>query len=1453
MADIKYNLTPTAPTGYRDFTPQDINLSTEVLLPAEFNRSQHIIQLHIYNPTGERLFSVADYRNAKELSDSASAGKTGTDALYIDPIEDSKAYGFTTGNVNLNYLFLKPLLPVGLAIKELSSDRTELKVTPTGTVDNLQQVVQDLKTRFTSDVYFDELRLDFGNNVQLIGINIDQDNTGNILIKLYEPLPSTIQLKTVFRLLEEVANPVAYYVTATVTPTVPTANFLKGPNFNIEVDGSPSISTEYLDYNELYSYPVTSSYHQALTLLSGSDVRINVDYTDYTNFVHFSSAYERLVNFKYKLDLVTNYEDQKAATGSLSNTQTAVTQSNLKYDNLITGIISKFDGYEKYLYFESSSKSWPKSSSTRPYLNLPSTDAAATAWFVAQAESASLYDELNESRLVSSIPEFIRQDSENAPYSLFLDMIGQHFDNLWIYAKGVTDKYDADNRLDYGVSRDFIEATLKSFGVKLYSSNFSTGNLASMLIGEWYDSGSEYISTFVTASNEPTPDSNILHETYKRLYHNLPYLLKTKGTERGLRALINSFGIPSGSLEVKAYGGVERPGVTPYFASGLPEGDKLRLSNTGSIVPGETLSQYVSIQKDDNKFTQDLHTVEVGFSPSYNVDNFISGGITGSFNIDQYIGDPRYLYSKNYSNDTNGNLYKVAETLLSGSNSYDVFDFIRLIKFFDNQLFKMVGDFLPARDVVTSGVIIKPHVLNRSKIQSAQTSYTRPEYTASIDTLFVTGSDGGVINEYSTAHTASIQTLVGELTQIRNTEVEKINGELGGSTLDLYSGSLNEANVFKQFNAQEITYDYIEYLEGDSPTVTEDDFLTQLPVSIGKMYTFRAYQPKGGYHYLKYILFRNVSANGVNVKEAVRVLEEIYVNGVKYSFAEKNVTESTTLLTLADPGGGFFANPAAFPTSQVTVPVILSPFFTARFDNSDYNALFNNASLVANTGIVQKVDYSDNPLVPINLAGLLTNTAEKSDMQEYVHNSAGYVRGRYKGHQLNAVAINKYTVGDISYGTTPVLESTTPYFCIFDFISGFSPEHNKANAIVIGYIVDEEGNLTTPDATVALNLLKQGFPANSEFEVSIKNANIGGSEATLLGNHSVLRSGTRLEPLLFSYTAPTYLNPVFSTGNKLEFRADPTLATYNARATGSNQSITNLNIEDVTKVTFGKELQDDAGYYNPGTSIYTFGSDTEQQVKFTAVFTVSGDGWPNPYGGDPGLAEVRLEVATDGGTFDPAFTTTLASKQFTYINYIPTPVALTAPFRNFNSGEAVRTVVEILDRTADLTFISSILTVGSYESGSTYIGTGSDGYFFSTGSLSSPTVLTGSTDLSSKYGNYFEGVSGSASQGFNGVNLQFTLQRGDEIKFNNSETQAYMVTDVLTPSETTTGRLYVTLDKTMSTAVNKDFFALRRYVDSSNMILMNIDRVAGTQNTGILYLSIHHHVLKQTTKKLYLI
>jgi hypothetical protein len=57
------------------------------------------------------------------------------------------------------------------------------------------------------------------------------------------------------------------------------------------------------------------------------------------------------------------------------------------------------------------------------------------AWLTENLTLAADYDRENVNNLVYSIPEFIREDSNNANYELFVEMIGQHFDTIWTLLK----------------------------------------------------------------------------------------------------------------------------------------------------------------------------------------------------------------------------------------------------------------------------------------------------------------------------------------------------------------------------------------------------------------------------------------------------------------------------------------------------------------------------------------------------------------------------------------------------------------------------------------------------------------------------------------------------------------------------------------------------------------------------------------------------------------------------------------------------------------------------------------------------------------------------------------------------------------------------------------------------------------------------------------------------------
>jgi hypothetical protein len=226
--------------------------------------------------------------------------------------------------------------------------------------------------------------------------------------------------------------------------------------------------------------------------------------------------------------------------------------------------------------------------------------------------------------------------------------------------------------------------------------------------------------------------------------------------------------------------------------------------------------------------------------------------------------------------------------------------------------------------------------------------------------------------------------------------------------------------------------------------------------------------------------------------------------------------------------------------------------------------------------------------------------------------------------------------------------------------------------------------------------------------------------------------------------------------------------------------------------------------------------------------------------------EFRIERSSDG-TFNAGTLSTVASRIVTYEDATFEQVKLTTGYVNYNSGSSVRVSARPLDTYLDsLLLTSRVFQAVSFESGSSYIAQSDNtqNYFFVTASAATNTVLTASLSLSSKYDNLFLGISGSNTQGFNTVTLPFTVQVGDEIKFNNDEAKVFLVTNVETPAQNAQQVLYITLDKKPNKAVNKDFFAIRRYIDTSNMVLMRINRVAGTQNAGVLFPKYPSDILK---------
>ena len=645
MAKIDFKVIPLFPeqvTNINRFQPKDVLLFGDFKVNNTFSVNNNSIELHAYSQTGTLLKSDYNYKGYSFLQTAAGAGKSGESTINVDPVQDAITLGYNSGGVRLVYNFINNLFsPTNknplFYIESISRDRKEIRLLTTQLPNEfVLQTATGIRDALDSESYFSDFKLNFLNNTNVVCINISTEEYRNkraVLVKLYEPLPDSFRVRDTCSIVEFISDSLAYEVQGEVIPEEVVYPKLAGPNFDIDTEDLSGTPSQFFNLDELFSYPVTSSYYELMSLTNESGSIVSIDHTDYSEFIHFGSAEERLRNFKYKLQLLESYSGSIATLKSQGANNSDITGSIEQYENLLTGVINNFDHYDRFLYYESSSYSWPKSNTSRPYTLVSSSEASTLSWFNSNIASASNFDTSNFNSLTNTIPAFIREDADNNQLLTFIYMLGQHFDNIWVYQKALTDKYDNDNRLDFGISKELVGDALRSFGVKLYSSNESLENLFSFFTGQEFTSGSSNAgATYITASagsNEylqPMPKQAYAQEVYKRLYHNLPYLVKSKGTERGLRALINCYGIPSDILTIRLHGNTETPNesefsdnvylspeenITGSLALISSSLDNIFVQHTGSIVEGNTLSTDISIYKSPNKRSKTRHTLSL--------------------------------------------------------------------------------------------------------------------------------------------------------------------------------------------------------------------------------------------------------------------------------------------------------------------------------------------------------------------------------------------------------------------------------------------------------------------------------------------------------------------------------------------------------------------------------------------------------------------------------------------------------------------------------------------------------------------------------------------------------------------------------------------------------------------------------------------------------------------------
>jgi hypothetical protein len=735
------------------YSEEDLNLLQPQTLKEDFGQINDYIEYFVYDAGGNLLNTDYNYLDFKLPSTSYIDPTNGAlPIIEIDPVIDLQNLGYSSGEFSVQYSFFNNQISdstdTGLFIKEISSDRTELRIgSTTLTNEQIESGSLDIINSYSGSLYFVDYLLNFGNNEQVIVVNtaLNKIDSGyEILFKLYQPLPDTIDAKATLWVVKEKVNPYVFSINLDKLIIPALGPQLRGPNFDIDIPNKNNIGTSYQTFDNLLInlQGVSSSYQQLLSIITSQSIDINTDYSNFNNFVFFSSAEQRVINFYNKVKQIEGYNnDIVTYTPLTSSYPNLINDYNIATAS-INNTIANFDGFEYYMYFESGSTltsslefgitPYPKSGSLKPFTLFPSNSTSASLWFNHLTSSADYYDDENQNNLTFTVPSFIKDDGNNEQYLTFLNMVGHYFDNIWIYLQAITEINLANNNLEQGVSKDLVYTVLQSLGTKLYN---KYGDTESDLYLVGQDSGSANFDNNFTPTGSylnNIPRKDLLAETYKRIYHNLPLLLKTKGTTYGLQTLISTFGITSSILNVKEYGGnLKKDSLNEYSI------DKIRII-PNNIVTGSVLSPLINLQtyqtSSESFRTNDLQYVDISFSPETQIDTYASASIAvanPSWSLDDYIGDPRNLYDDSYPA-----LVQQQDTYYNFTPEYmDYAGFIRLIQFFDNSLFKMIKDFVPARTSLSTGITISSPVLERNKWSYANPSSTSKinEYIGSIE------------------------------------------------------------------------------------------------------------------------------------------------------------------------------------------------------------------------------------------------------------------------------------------------------------------------------------------------------------------------------------------------------------------------------------------------------------------------------------------------------------------------------------------------------------------------------------------------------------------------------------------------------------------------------------------------------------------------------------------------
>lgn len=346
---------------------------------------------------------------------------------------------------------------------------------------------------------------------------------------------------------------------------------------------------------------------------------INVDFGDYNNFVKYSSAFSKIKSFDNKMNSLIELEALKTKNSG---------GGSQNIDNRIEELFNNFTAYENYLY-----ENKYKDETTQNYKD----------WLETAKEESELYDLQNDEFILYLFPADIIEDDTTGYFTNFILLMGEFFDNIYLYVGGITDLKETNFTSDRQIITSGVKDALYDFGIKN-----KTG----------FDH--ESISDYFSGDDNLKKVSDIIS---RRLLYTIPQIYKSKGTTRVIQEIINVFGIPDDILSIYEIGSITDDEVTKVFSDNFNWYiDKTSVDTVTINVTAADIGDDMSLEFMVNNFDSDGNLI------TFDADNYIAIESNGSKYRINIFKSGLSVYQTTYFIEDNDNWTYIGITLDSLGN-----------------------------------------------------------------------------------------------------------------------------------------------------------------------------------------------------------------------------------------------------------------------------------------------------------------------------------------------------------------------------------------------------------------------------------------------------------------------------------------------------------------------------------------------------------------------------------------------------------------------------------------------------------------------------------------------------------------------------------------------------------------------------------------------------------------